>query len=242
MWNIEFAIYCDRDRNTHITTAGELIGKRDGSGMIFTNKEFDSAIRVFLLIKAEETTTLKPAISLHGKSASGNNRIERFRHTDFKWHLGTGRLTGQNLYSTIDQIEIKGLNPGDRVFVYSAGYDCINQTLFLPMWAEIPDINKANQIIEQNLLEPDRFWKKNGIPGCIQNQFDESQSTCSQVNVLWNYFIGEGLLNYGRYDEAANLISKLMKVIIHNLKFESAFRQYYHSDKETGMGERDTGT
>lgn len=30
-----------------------------------------------------------------------------------------------------------------------------------------------------------------------------------------------------------------MKVIIQNLRFENAFRQYYHSEKETGTGERD---
>ncbi len=203
MWNKGFSMYCDRDRDTHNTTAGELIGQREGPGILFTNKEFDDPIRVFLLVIAEDTTTLKPAISLHGKSASGNNRIERFSHTNFKWHLGTGRLTGQNLYSTIDQIEIKGLNARDQVFVFSAGYDCINQTLFLPLWAGIPDIDKANQIIERNLLDPERFWKNHGIPECIQNQFNNDHSACSQVSVLWNYFTGEGLINYGRYDAAA---------------------------------------
>jgi len=242
MWDTNLGIYRDRDRDTHNTTTGELIGHREGSGIIIANKEFDSPIRFFLLIIAEDTTNLKPTIYLHGKSASGNHRVERFKHTNFKWHQGFGRLTGQKLYSTIDQIEVKGLSPRDHIYIHSAGYDCINQTLFLPLWAGIPDINKANQIIKQNLLDPDRFWKKHGIPGCIQTQFDDSNALCSQVNLLWNYFICEGLMTYNHFEVTAKLISKLMKAIIQNLRFENTFRQYYHPEHENGMGERDALT
>jgi hypothetical protein len=148
-------------------------------------------------------------------------------------------LTGQKLYSTIDHIEVKNLGPMDRVFVHIAGYDCINQTLFLPLWAGIPDFDKANQIINQNILDPDLFWKKHGITGCIENQIINNRPTCDQVNALWNYFIGEGLINYGFLEIAAKLISKLMEAIIQNLKYENTFHQYYHPENETGMGERD---
>jgi hypothetical protein len=242
MWDNQLNIYRDRDRDTHNTTTGVLIGQREGSGIIITNKEFDNPIRIFLLIKAEDTTKFRPTISLHGKSASGNNRVERFKYTNFNWQLEIGRLTGQKLYSTIDQIEVKGLSPKDKIFVYSAGYDCINQTLLLPLWAGIPDIDKANQIINQNLLNPERFWKNHGIVGCIQNPFDDDQSACSQVNLLWNFFIGEGLINYGRFEVTAKLISKWMKAIVQNLRSENTFRQYYHVENETGMGERDALT
>jgi hypothetical protein len=51
--------------------------------------------------------------------------------------------------------------------------------------------------------------------------------------------VGEGLLRYGYRAEAAELITRLMKVMLHTLKTEKAFREAYNSDVLEGLGDRD---
>ena len=49
---------------------------------------------------------------------------------------------------------------------------------------------------------------------------------------------GEGILNYGYRDIAAELFSRILAGIVINLKNDKSFRQYYHADSGEGIGER----
>lgn len=237
-WIQELDIYCDRDRDTHKLTRGEYLSDRTGPGMLFINRNFDHPVRVFIRIISGKSTTLNPTLYIHGKSSAGNHRVEKINPEEIKWHLGIGRLTGENLYSRIEQIEIKNLETNDHILIYTAGYDCVNQTLFLPLWAGIPDNGKASVMIDQNLTNPERFWKKNGLQACVQNSTFSNPDDCSHINIIWNSMVGEGLIRYENFQIAADLVSKLMDVIIHSLKEENTFRRNYHPEKYKGLGER----
>lgn len=61
---------------------------------------------------------------------------------------------------------------------------------------------------------------------------------CQAVHLPWNALIGVGLLAYGLREEAAQLTTRLMAAVIHNLKKQHAFFRTYHGETGTGMGER----
>jgi hypothetical protein len=63
---------------------------------------------------------------------------------------------------------------------------------------------------------------------------------CRSAHLPWDALIGEGIVAYGFRQEAAELVSRLMAAIIHNLKQNSAFSHYYHVETGGGMGERNT--
>jgi hypothetical protein len=237
-WDDNDAIYHDWDRDTHFCSKGKMIGKRTGPGIILINKGFESPIRVHILIKSKGETSRQPVIYIHGTSTSGNHRVERILSKHFKWHLGVGRMTGSSIYASIEQLEIQNINPNDQVQIFIAGYNNLNQTLFLPLWAGIPDASKAHVIIQRNIKNPDRFWRPYGIRACANPPSTPIANVCNSVHMRWNLMIGEGILNYGYRDIAADLISRILAGIVVNLKNEKSFRQYYHADSGEGIGER----
>jgi len=237
-WDDNDATYQDWDRDTHYCSKGELIGKCTGPGIILINKGYENPIRVHILIQSKGETSRQPVIYIHGTSTSGNHRVERILSKHFKWHLGIGRMTGRSIYASLEQLEIQNINPNDQVLIYIAGYNNLNQTLFLPLWAGIPDASKAHSIIEKNITNPDRFWRPFGIRACANPPSTPLVNVCNSVHMRWNLFIGEGILNYGYRDIAADLFSRIIAGIVINLKNEGAFRQYYHADSGEGLGER----
>jgi hypothetical protein len=59
---------------------------------------------------------------------------------------------------------------------------------------------------------------------------------------LWNGLIGEALIRYGYRDQAAELVSRNMQIVIQALKQGHSFRRYYHAEEGSGSGERNAFT
>ncbi|MCJ7657850.1 MAG: hypothetical protein MUO67_01735 [Anaerolineales bacterium] len=78
------------------------------------------------------------------------------------------------------------------------------------------------------------------MPTFLHGNQEKYGQIINQVNIPWNIFVGEGLLNYGYRSETAILISRLMEAIILNLKKDGAFFQYYQSNNGIGIGEKNT--
>jgi hypothetical protein len=57
------------------------------------------------------------------------------------------------------------------------------------------------------------------------------------VQMIWNTLIGEGLVNYGYRELAAELMQRLMSAITNSLASVGAFKQYYNADTGEGFGE-----
>lgn len=57
--------------------------------------------------------------------------------------------------------------------------------------------------------------------------------------MMWNTMIGEGLVAAGYRNEAADLVTRLMKAMINTLKTEKCFREAYNPDVLQGLGDRD---
>jgi hypothetical protein len=237
-WNEVTASYYDWDRNTHFSTHGELLARSNGSGDLILRREFAEPVRLLINIRTDAAIRRHPLIFVHGKSATGNRRVERLQDEQFRWTPGNGRLTGRYVYQSLERLEIYGLEEEDQIELSSVGYDFQDASALLPLWAEIPSTERAQKLVEDTLTNAQRFWRPYGIVSCPQPPDGDQAGICSSVNLLWNRLIGEGLVKYGFREQAAELMARLMNGIIQNLKSEGAFRQQYHAESGQGMGER----
>jgi hypothetical protein len=111
--------------------------------------------------------------------------------------------------------------------------------LLLPLWAGIPDTERARALVEKNITAVERFWRPYGLPACSANEKTPAE-ICHNVCIPWNILIGHGLVEYGYRTVAAELLTRLMTAITRSLKSSGAFRQYYHAETGQGIGERNT--
>ena len=237
VWDEEAACYFERDRDTHYSTHGEWLAEHTGTGSILLRRTFDHPIRLSIRIQTQATRR-RLLIFVHGAGASGNPRVERIGDDQFKWSPGQGQLTGKYVYSSLERIEIQGLEPEDQTTFHSVGFHYQEHSLLAPLWAGVPDQDRARKLVENTISNPQKFWHPFGLQACPQPPEAPDSVVCSSVNLLWNTLAARGLLSYGFRQEAAELVSRLMAAVIQNLKSEACFRRYYHADTGRGVGER----
>ena len=238
-WDAERASYLDVDRDTHFSTKSEKLGEVTEPGSFWINKKFDQPVRLLIHTHSFDGTNRRIRLIIHGISASGQPRLERIAEERFKWFLGRGVFTGERVYQAFEQVEVLGLQSGDVAQLFTVGYDYLDQSSLLPLWAGIPDEQRAKILIEQNITNHTRFWRPAGLPACPEPPASPDAIACQSVNLIWNSLIGEGLIRYGYRNIAAELVSRLMIVIVQSLKQSHAFRRYYHAETGNGTGERD---
>jgi hypothetical protein len=143
------------------------------------------------------------------------------------------------IYTSLAEIELTGLEKRDRVSVSVMDFSVEDITLFLPLWAGIPEPRRASNIVNRTLLADDRFGEPFGIPVCKVSPKTDNP-VCQAVHLPWNVLIGEGLLGYGLRAEAALLTTRLMSAVTRNLKQQHAFASSYHARSGIGIGERNS--
>jgi len=100
------------------------------------------------------------------------------------------------------------------------------------------DEQHAQIMIGRALLDTKRFHRPFGVPACPSLTHPEAETISHAVHLPWNLLIAEGLLRYGYRSDAARLMAHMMTAIIQNLKQNRAFYERYHTEKGTGIGER----
>jgi hypothetical protein len=135
-------------------------------------------------------------------------------------------------------LEFKGINDDVQIVVKSVATDIQDQTNLLPLWAGIPDETQVERLVQDSIMNPDRYWYPFGIPPQMYRVGDEPEEMFQNVHLIWNLLIAEGMLNYGYREEVAELVNRLMKAIIKSLKEKRSFQQYYDAKTGQGVGER----
>jgi hypothetical protein len=146
------------------------------------------------------------------------------------------------VYSKLAKISVRGLSDEDTVIISTLDFTTEDHTLFMPLWAGIPDEQHAQMMIGRALLDAGRFYRPFGVPACAAFPLHqpEAEAVSQAVHLPWNLFIGEGLLKYGFRSDAARLVAHLMTGIVQNLKQNRAFYSRYHAENGIGMGERNS--
>jgi hypothetical protein len=241
-WSEERALYQYRDRDTHATTKGEVLGSGQGEFTIRVERNFKEPVRLVFRSVGQEGQKRTAKAFIHGKGSRGRHRVEKIRGKDFQWFSSTGTATSNTTYVEIEWVEVKGLEEGCQTVVSIADYAREDVSLMLPLWAGIPGPERAKALLERTLLNPSRFWRPFGIssiPADDPSYAEIIESGSGDIVMYWNIMLAEGLLEYGFRKEAAGLIQNLLQAVLHALRRDKAFRESYHPDRPEGFGERD---
>lgn len=238
-WDSAAVLYHLRDRDTHFSPVGKRIGGRDGVGKLIINKSFPFPVRLLIRIELKSEASRQVEVSLRGQKGD-TPQFEKFKRTDFQWEADLAVATTRMVYTDVTEIIASGLEKHDQVSLSIMDFSAEDVSLFLPLWAGIPSLDRAANIVSQTLLASNRFGKPFGIPACAASGTARTAPASEFVHMPWNLLIGEGLLGYGLREEAAQLMGRLMSAIVQNLKQQHAFARAYHAETGAGLGERNS--
>ena len=240
-WSAQRSIYRQRDRDLDLSFTGKRLGKGHGEYSFEVKRSFAPPVRVLVRIHGSEKDARKLKILIHSRGRRGRSRVERITYRKFKWFWKTGVFTSEKLNTTIERIEVQGLGKEISSEIWLPDTTRIDQSLLLPLWAGIPDPARADKLISKTLTDPDQFWRPYGIPVCSAKDpsyAPDNQDGAGAVWMFWNLLLGEGLVSYGFHEEAAELVTRLMRNVVGALKEDKTFRARYNPDKEEGVGGR----
>ncbi len=249
LWNERRAIYNYRDRDTHLSHSGEVICELASSTGdistidVDTSQSLDVARRVVVRVEAAESPEVM--ISLRGLDEQGNQQSETFTGGDFGWwgqQPYVVAATSAKLYRSIESVEASGMRGAYRVRVSFVDYTREDQTLLLPLWAGIPNTDRAAALVRRTLTDPARFWRPFGIPNCAADDpayRSDNRNGSGGVWMMWNTMLGEGLCDYGFFAEAWDLFGRIMAAQLMGLREEQCFWEAYDNDTGAGIGARD---
>ena len=236
-WDESEKVYRNWDRETHFSPKGESLGELLGNGEVHIDREFNYPIRLLFKIQATTEVPHSIRIFIHGTGVGGNHRVERINEDQFRWNLNLGNVCSERTYKTIESIQVQGILDQDRISLQVMDLSHLDQTLLLPLWAEVVDKDYVHKFVKETIQNSALFWHLYGISACPIDP-DHPDHPCVNVHMPWNQLIGEGLLAYGFREEAIELINHLMTATIQNLEKNKAFYRNYHATNGQGIGDR----
>jgi hypothetical protein len=239
-WQARTGLYHYRDRATGLSLAGKVLVKQQGSGNVSPKLKFEQPIRLLIEVQTQSPVAKRPEIRIHQFSTKPPDEI--ISSGSYQWRNRGSVYTTQNVFSKIAKVSVKGLSDEDTVIISTLDFTTEDHTLFMPLWAGIPDEQHAQTMIGRALLDADRFHRPFGIPACPHLTQPEAEAISQAVHLPWNLFICEGLLKYGFRSDAARIVAHIMTAIVQNLKQNHSFYARYHAEKGTGIGERNALT
>ena len=235
-WQARTGLYHYRDRETGSGLAGKVLVRQQGSGTISPKLKFDAPIRLLVEVQAQGPAAMRPEVRIHQFATKAADEV--ISGGDYQWRNNGAVYTTRNVYSKLAKVIVKDLGEQDTLTISTLDFTTEDHTLFMPLWAGVPDDGHAQIMVGRALLDSKRFHRPFGIPACPSLTAPEAESVSQAVHLPWNLLICEGLLRYGFRSDAARLFVHNMSAVIQNLKTNRAFSSRYHAEKGTGIGER----
>jgi hypothetical protein len=245
MWRDGPALYHYVDRDSHEPRAGEVLATGRGSAeglVVDLLRRFARPARLLVKAVGPREASAQMEVSFSGRGRRGRHRVETLRRAHVQQFFGVCTAVSEKLYSALERVEVRGVTDDFQVTIAVVDYTQQDQTLLLPLWAGLPDAARAQTLVRRTVLDPERFWRAYGIPNCAANApayKADNRGGSGGVWLMWNTMLGEGLVDYGYRAEAAELIARLMRGMLHCLREEKAFREAYNADALEGLGDRD---
>ncbi len=241
-WSQDLHAYLPVDRDKHASPEGSEIVRKRGAFSYKVKGRFEKPVRLIIRCFGPELEAKKLKLRIHGRSRRGRSRIESLnaRHVQWFWDFGT--VTTIKTYVEITQVEVLGLSDDFETEFRVADFTRLEAMSMLPLWAGVPNAERAAELIEMTLASPDRFWRQYGVPRCSAEdpayEPDNRLEACG-VSPIQNAMLVEGLLTYGRSSEAAELFERLMAAVSQSPDGDQGFRSVYHPDRPGGVGDRE---
>jgi hypothetical protein len=238
-WDAEAALYHYADCETHLSLPGKILSERQAVPELDLQKEFKQPSRLILRIHGQGEALKRPRVSIKGMF-EGKEQTESLDRHDFRFSAAGAVATSKKIYDSVGHFEFEGLSRRDRITLQTVDLTIADQTLLMPLWAGIPDEQRASVLVHRSILNADRFDHPYGLSALPRVLVRDSDPLCLSVHIPWNQLIAEGLLAYGYRKEAARLVAHIMSAIIPNLKRSQSFYRTYHAETGAGQGERDS--
>jgi hypothetical protein len=238
-WNKTSHFYQVRDRDTHLCLKGKPVLTCTGPGTHSLKKEFKQPVRLLFRVLEASRATRGVDVRIQGQSSAGGTQ-EHLERKDFHWNMDVAVATSRQVYTALDEIEVTGLNPSDRLVIRTVDCTQEDQTGFLPLWAGIADKKQVSALVRLKLFDPKNFWFPSGFSSRSLASDGPSTPENMEIQFPWNQLIAEGLLAYDLRTEAAQLVTRLMKTSTLSLKRHGAFYNSYQASSGEGMGERNS--
>ncbi len=236
-WDDGENAYLYRDRDTHLSTTGEKLAEQIGPGEILIQRDFEAPVRILIHILASDEKTRRVQIFIHGDNDTEKADVEHIATTQIRWNQGKGYISGERVYKRINSIDVQGVQAKDIVTVFTVNYHFHDLTSFVPLWAGIPDPEKAQAMINHSLSNPQKYFRSGGLPQFLDINTPPNDDQKLNINLIWMQFICEGMLRYGYQREVAQLFTQFMPSIVQSLKNNREFREHYSAITGKGHGD-----
>lgn len=242
-WSDQQACFLYRDRDSHFVSPGGILGTQQGSGILEIHQEFQPPIRPQLCFVSKRERTNPIQVYIHGTTPTGAHRVDHLTAYRIRWHLGTGFLTSDSVYQSIEKIEITGCSDDVNVIVRSPDMTIMDQTQLLPLWAGLLTEENAKILINLTILNKKRFLSPYGLKSILNGaEEDDIPESYYSMHLPLVSLVLEGLVRYGMQKKAAEVFNRMMKAILHALKNDLKFYQSYHSETGVPLGAANTLT
>lgn len=235
-WQPRTGLYHYRERGTGSGLEGRVLTRQQGTGALTPKLKFEGPIRLLIEVHVQNPAAKRPEIRLHQFASKPAEEIILSR--DYQWHNSGSVYTTKTAFSKLAKVIVRDLGAEDVVVIKTLDYTTEDHTLFVPLWAGVPDAQHAQIMIGRALLDAGRFHRPYGVPACPLLTQPEAEAVSQSVHLPWNLLICEGLLRYGFRMEAARLFVHNMTAVIQSLNQNRAFHARYHAERGTGIGER----
>lgn len=229
------------DRDTHLTTSPAIHLALHWPEIPNLPIEFYRPLRLLIRVISADDTKRRLQVHLHGSGPGGGHLVEPLTENHFSWQQGHAQATSNRIFTSLDHLDIQGLETGDILEIQSINLTGLDITQLLPLWAGVSSLEQAAQLVQNTITNPKYFWRTFGL-GSVKLPSNHAGDPSVSVSLPLNVLVAEGMLNYGYRTEAAELVTRLMHLISRNIAREGAFRNGYNADHGTGMGERNALT
>ncbi len=237
-WQANPPGYRQRDFASHHSPRGVRLHQQRGNGVLEVKKPLERIARLLIRVRWRGTATRRPEVVVHGWEGKRRRR-EVLQREDFDWRPTEAIAVTRGLFTALEEVRVDGLAKQD---VWSiAVMDCAGEdyTLLLPLWAEIPEAERAGALINRWLRLDEVLLSFPATHRSGNSKKDLAEAMKAYGYYLpWLQLIGEGLLAYGRREEATRLLERIMAAVVWNLKHRHSFFQTYHAETGAGLGER----
>ncbi|MBZ0277450.1 MAG: hypothetical protein K8I60_14990, partial [Anaerolineae bacterium] len=240
LWADDRQRYSYRDRDTHATLAGVSIlsDARAGDDLLPAEK-LTPPNRVIVRISGGMSHVPLMTLTLEGLDADGQKLQEQADNQQMVWSHGRGVYTSRAVFAQLDRVKVNGLSRTYRIDVATVDTTGLDMTALLPLWSAGITPEQAERVIEQ-ITNPAEFWRPNGVSMCAasDSHFDATNANGGGgLWLFWNTLIGEGLIEYGRADLAADLLRRILATQVTVLKQQKSLYEFYNSDEARGLGD-----
>ena len=208
-WISEDNEFQSRDSHSHSTTDGFIIIESLEPGLNILKADLPHPARIGMLHQRSTARQVPGVFSIicHGLDSRGNYRIEEIHSANLVWGEGLDWAISESIYTRIDYCILNGFDQKGKISLIAPPTSPGDITLMLPLWSGVLSDDHTQEIFEEVLLDPDRYWSPYGfssIPG----------TKGATVPLFWNLLLGQTLIKLGRIDITAELITRWMNGIM----------------------------